>query len=78
MEKGPIEILKTLYTSLPYEVVSDICHRMEDWLAMGGKDTDRYMCPHITMGGKDTDRYMWAQIDYANAIIKIRGRKNES
>lgn len=63
MEKGPIEILKTLYTSLPYEVVSDICHRMEDWLAMGGKDTDRYM---------------WAQIDYANAIIKIRGRKNES
>jgi len=63
MKRNPIEIFKELYKSLPYEVVSDICHRMEDWLAMGGKDTDRYM---------------WAQIDYANAIIKIRGRKNES
>lgn len=57
MKNNPISIFESLYVDLPYWVASDIYNRMQDW---------------IQMGGKSTDRYMWAQVDYAKKIIDTK------
>jgi len=62
MKKNPIDIFQEIYLTLPYWVATDIDKRMQDW---------------IEMGGRANDRYMWAQIDYAKAILEVRGMKVE-